>query len=684
MKNVLSLFIFMVCFSCAAFPQGGIWTWISGDSIQNAPGSYGTQGVPSVGNRPPALYEYTEWKDNQGYFWIYGGYFPSPYSDLWKYNPVTNEWTWVKGPGMPNLPPVYGTQGIPDPANTPGQRSWASASWVDTSGNLWLYGGHISSATDVLNDLWKYDITTNEWTWISGTSGYNLPAVHGIQGVPNALNSPGSRCETASAWTDGQNNLWLFGGLGYDENGLLGRLNDMMKYDIAANEWTWMKGSATASDPGSFGTRGVSDPSNVPAARMAYAKWKDLQDNFWIFGGTSIPTIRNDLWKYNPGINEWVWMTGPTISNDAGSYGNLCSFDSSNSPASRTEHRASVTDQCGRFWLFGGFPALNDLWIFDPAVNQWSLLSPNQPYNYGALGVPSASNAPRLRNGAVAFWSSGKKMYVFAGGDAGDSYNDLWVFDPDTNCISMPDCIVNPTSGFNAQNMICPGTCTDFTNLSMNATSYQWIFPGAMPDSSTSMNPINICYPSPGSYDVELIAFNANGSDTLLIANYVTVYPSQSQSVTQSGDTLSSIAGAASYQWYFNGNIISGATDYLFVASMSGDYNLIATDSNGCEVEAAIYNVIADLPSTVDRRLLTVFPNPVGETLNVISYSLIGTAVEISVYNVLGETMMAVYLPIANCALPTCILDVSNLQSGIYFLEISSPQNSLRAKFVKQ
>jgi hypothetical protein len=245
------------------------------------------------------------------------------------------------------------------------------------------------------------------------------------------------------------------------------------------------------------------------------------------------------------------------------------------------------------------------------------------------------------------------------------------------------------SSNFSAMQFTCPGSCIDFINLSTSGTTFKWSFPGAAPDTSTVTNPTNICYPNPGTYDVQLIATNANGSDTLLLSNYITVYPSPSpQSISQSGDTLFAIAGSAAYQWYYNGNVINGATDYFYVASSSGDYNVIASDSNGCEVEAAIFNVIADLPSTVDRGLLTVFPNPVGETLNVISHSLTGTAMEISIYNVLGEMAMAVSVPVANCdadgGWQNCILDVSGLPAGIFLVEVSSAEKLFRTPFLKQ
>ncbi len=241
-----------------------------------------------------------------------------------------------------------------------------------------------------------------------------------------------------------------------------------------------------------------------------------------------------------------------------------------------------------------------------------------------------------------------------------------------------------PVAIFNAPNNFCPGTCTDFTNLTTNATSFQWTFPGATPSSSIDVNPQNICYPTSGNYDVQLIATNANGSDTLLLANYITVYPSPPpQSISQSGDTLFAIAGSASYQWYFNGNIIPGATDYFYIAPASGDYNVVATDLNGCEVEAAMFNVIASLVETMAAEIF-VFPNPVGEKLAISSQQwAINT---VSIYNTLGELVLAVSLPTAHCpeiSGPTCTFDVSQLPSGLYFIEVSIQEKTFRAKFVK-
>jgi len=237
-----------------------------------------------------------------------------------------------------------------------------------------------------------------------------------------------------------------------------------------------------------------------------------------------------------------------------------------------------------------------------------------------------------------------------------------------------------PVALFNAPNHVCPGTCTDFNNISLNATSFVWSFPGGNPAVSSDMNPIGICYNSPGQYDVMLIASNAIGSDTLMLPNFITVYPyPPAQGILQSGDTLFANAGAVSYQWYHNGNVIPGATDYYYVAPEGGNFNVVATDVNGCEVEAVIFDVTAGVTQFSDGGLqLAIFPNPASESLTITGLISSGIAVDISIYNVLGEKIFSAVdwkLPTVNC---------QPFPSGIYWLDLAINGNVKRLKFVKQ
>ncbi|CAN5407093.1 hypothetical protein BH11BAC1_BH11BAC1_16940 [soil metagenome] len=263
--------------------------------------------------------------------------------------------------------------------------------------------------------------------------------------------------------------------------------------------------------------------------------------------------------------------------------------------------------------------------------------------------------------------------------------------------------IVPPCAGatltalFTAPNHICPGTCTDFTNLSTNATGFLWTFPGAIPATSTDANPLNICYSASGNYNVQLIVSNSNGSDTLLLPNYITVYPAPPpQGIIQSGDTLFANAGSSGYQWYFNGNIIPGATNDFYLAPTSGDYNVVAIDGNGCEVEAAIFDVIAEVGSPPKDGFaeangsgestaneVVIFPNPVGDKVRIHKLEVKNeTAVEISVYNMVGEKVWN-GLQESKAANHEAEINVSQLPPGIYFVELTSEDKTFRAKFVK-
>jgi PKD repeat protein len=77
----------------------------------------------------------------------------------------------------------------------------------------------------------------------------------------------------------------------------------------------------------------------------------------------------------------------------------------------------------------------------------------------------------------------------------------------------------SPTASFTASSTNdCEGACINFTDASTNApTSWAWTFPGSSTPTSTSPNPLNICYPTAGSYTAKLVACNGNGCDSTTI-----------------------------------------------------------------------------------------------------------------------------------------------------------------------
>lgn len=152
----------------------------------------------------------------------------------------------------------------------------------------------------------------------------------------------------------------------------------------------------------------------------------------------------------------------------------------------------------------------------------------------------------------------------------------------------------------------CIPFTTGFSATNPSATSFTWTFPGGSPVSSSSGTP-SVTYNSPGTYDVTLIAGNAQGcTDTLTIDDFITVFPLPVVNFSAS-DSNSCLApftvnytpiapGAASWTWTFTGG--SPASSILENPSITynaeGIYNVSLTviDTNGCSKTTTANNFI--------------------------------------------------------------------------------------------
>jgi N-acetylneuraminic acid mutarotase len=303
-------------------PSSGEWTWVGGTNTFNATGVYGARGVAAATNMPGAReINNVVWTDAAGNIWLFGGdgydstgtY--SRLNDLWEYSPSSGEWIWVSGsttgnavsgPNTGTAIGVYGTQGVAAATNVPGARL-IPVTWMDATGNLWLFGGEGYDSTGSqgeLNDLWAYSPSSGKWTWVGGSSTVSPTGVYGTQGVAAAANVPAGR-DGAAGWKDASGNMWLFGGQGFNTStGFYHRLNDLWKYSPTSGEWTWVEGSNTFDATGVYGTQGVAAATNVLGARSGPFRWQDISGNVWLFGGfqyddsTNTRFEMNDLWMY--------------------------------------------------------------------------------------------------------------------------------------------------------------------------------------------------------------------------------------------------------------------------------------------------------------------------------------------------------------------------------------------------
>ncbi len=223
------------------------WTWMKGPQLElEIAGNYGTLGVEDTANLPPGRWTYTDWMDVCGNFYIWAGLGSAPSNgpdpslgDVWKFNPVTNNWTWVAG---------YNSEGDPN----------------DTSDHI-CHGIY------------------NSYCLNSGTIG---PMCRSENKSPKAIG--------------GSSAFYAFGGM---EDYFYRGLNDLWIFYPQTNEWKWLSGADTLQSRGNYGSLGVAAVTNLPPARGGSCMWLDATGALWVFGGADnwdLGGMYNDIWKFIP------------------------------------------------------------------------------------------------------------------------------------------------------------------------------------------------------------------------------------------------------------------------------------------------------------------------------------------------------------------------------------------------
>jgi len=577
--------------------------------------------------------------------------------------------------------------------------------WTDYDGNLWLYGGggvnnNWMYAVTPLTELWKYNIQTNEWTWMWGDSTEYLdyPVLGAFQ-TPDPLSSPGGLTESQVAWVDNDGNLWMYGG----QFNLGGLCNTIWKFDIGSNQWAWMAGNDSIYPSVNYGIKGQYGPNTNPGGRRVYTYLKDQNGLIWIFCGNSAPNYNylgfsyDDVWVFNPDSLEWKWVDGPDSTDFVGNAGANCDTSSDFIPGSRMENSMYWTDDCNNLWMYGGmkddyasYPYITpepyeDFWCYNMQSNLWIKIKGNPQLSsiapiYGVQGIPDTANWPGSRMGGACWQDKNGAFYLYGGMNFyGEFFGDLWRYARDPACPGAFGCPLPAFSAL-AQN-ICEKLCTNFFDQSAsNPTSWQWSFPGGSPDSSSDQNPTNICYNNPGAYDVTLITTSASVNDTILYPGFINVYPTPTvPTITQTGDTLTS-SSATSYQWQLNLTDIPGATNQSYIATADGYYTVVVYSEYGCYATTTIYIEGTGIVVTDSSPFVSVYPNPGDGKFN-LRLKVPSKNTNVRIYNYQGNIILNQPISIRAVALNQSI-DISKFPSGCYVLEIQTDQIEIRQKLV--
>jgi PKD repeat protein len=190
--------------------------------------------------------------------------------------------------------------------------------------------------------------------------------------------------------------------------------------------------------------------------------------------------------------------------------------------------------------LSGGVPFTTTFTDLSQAASSWS-------WDFGDGGTSTAQN-PTYTYNAIGVYTVTLTATNEFGSDAEVKTNYITVTAPQP---PIADFVASATD-INLNNSV------DFTDLTLeNPTSWSWTFEGGTPGTSTAQNP-SVTYTTVGSFDVTLVATNAQGSDTMTKVGYITVSVKPYCTSSGNSQSLEYIAGVQVGDL----NNPSGATPY--------------------------------------------------------------------------------------------------------------------------
>jgi hypothetical protein len=164
----------------------------------------------------------------------------------------------------------------------------------------------------------------------------------------------------------------------------------------------------------------------------------------------------------------------------------------------------------------------------------------------------------------------------------------------------------------------------------------------------------------PGTYNDRFLS--AAGCDSLVVTELV-VFAAPQPNINLSGGLLTT-EQYQSYQWYFNGNPIEGATNQFYQPEENGMYAVMVTGANGC---IGISNEFAYTSTHIGsgdaNAKIEIYPNPSRGIFQIVIAS--GRNMQFKIYDLAGR--------IIQCGIERnesgAIIDMAGMAKGIYVLE---------------
>jgi hypothetical protein len=275
---------------------------------------------------------------------------------------------------------------------------------------------------------------------------------------------------------------------------------------------------------------------------------------------------------------------------------------------------------------------------------------------------------------------------VSATGDFSLEYTDANGCSASSNTISVnvSDSPI-PTISANGSTSICDGSAVTLTASA--ADSYAWTFNGVgLPETTQSID-----VTLEGLYTVNVTnsdACNGVGSSTPILIN-VNATPTADASFTQTNGSftvqfLNNSTNATSYSWDFGDGTTSTATNPSHIFATGGDFTVVLTATNGdCSNTFTINLTSVEVSENVAFEDLMVYPNPTENELNIQFSSFDSGIMNATIFNLAGQVVSAEAFSV-NAGNMFHTIDTSNLESGVYFVNLNNNNSNITIRVIKK
>ena len=186
----------------------------------------------------------------------------------------------------------------------------------------------------------------------------------------------------------------------------------------------------------------------------------------------------------------------------------------------------------------------------------------------------------------------------------------------------------------------------------------------------------------PGSYTVKVIDGEGCQFEAVYSITGETDIPIPS--ITKNGDTLITSTEAEKYQWFKNGQPISGAESQSYLIDESNVYSVMVTNQNGCTAISDSFFSDELSHSMSVLQGLELYPNPAEDEMFIRILMSRSAQVTTSIYGVHGNLVSEDSWGSINRGQTDNRIDISSLKSGYYIIKVRANNGITFRRFYKK